>query len=113
MVGSSQAEEAFRVYAPGSRTQTLWVVDAVPKADRGLDLKLAEKPELGINGVPGKAVATVDEGKKEAHCILTSPDNKFLYVPYVKGNLALLQYGFNATTGAVTPLEPLDAKSWR
>lgn len=190
IVGSSQAEEAFRVYAPGSKTQTLWVVDAVPKADGGLDLKPAEKPELGIrggviaahpkkpllyissfggergkvpgavvtlsdngsyvkhqtiafnddaaylsldrshtflmgvsygngrlnvyrldeNGVPGKAVATVDEGKKEAHCILTSPDNKFLYVPYVKGNLALLQYGFNATTGAVTPLEPLDAK---
>jgi 6-phosphogluconolactonase (cycloisomerase 2 family) len=190
MVGSSQAEEAFRVYAPGSKAQTLWVVDAVTKADGGLDLKPAEKPELGIrggviaahskkpllyissfggergkvpgavvtlsengsyvkhqtiafnddaaylsldrshtflmgvsygngrlnvyrldeNGVPGKAVATVDEGKKEAHCILTSPDNKFLYVPYVKGNLALLQYGFNATTGAVTPLEPLDAK---
>lgn len=188
--GSSQAEEAFRVYAPGSKTQTLWVVDAVPKADGGLDLKLAEKPELGMrggviaahpkkpllyissfggergkvpgavvtlsengsyvkhqnisfnddaaylsldrshtflmgvsygngrlnvyrldeNGVPGKAVATVDEGKKEAHCVLASPDNKYLYVPYVKGNLALLQYGFNATTGDVTPLEPLDAK---
>ena len=190
MVGTSQAEDAFRVYAPCAKTQTLWVVDAVPKADGGLELKLAEKPELGIrggviaahpkkpllyissfggergkvpgavvtlsetggyvkhqaialnddaaylsldrshsfllgvsygngrlnvyrlddNGVPGNAVATVDEGKKEAHCVLTSPDNKFLYVPYVKGNLALLQYGFDATTGAVTPLKPLDAK---
>lgn len=186
----SPAAEPFRVYAPASKTQTLWIVDAVPKADGGLDLKLVEKPGLGFrggviaahpkkpllyvsgfggergkvpgavvtlantgsylkhqpvtfnddaaylsldrshnylmgvsygngrlhvyrlddNGVPGKAVATVDEGKKEAHCVLTSPDNKFLYVPYVKGNLGLLQYGFNATTGAVTPLAPLDAK---
>jgi hypothetical protein len=48
--GSSQAEEAFRVYAPGSKTQTLWVVDAVPNGDGGLELKLAEKPELGIRG---------------------------------------------------------------
>ena len=47
---SSQAEEGFRVYAPGSKTQTLWVIDAVPKAGGGLDLKLAEKPGLGIRG---------------------------------------------------------------
>lgn len=190
MTDHCPAEETFRVYAPSSKTQTLWIVDAMPRAGGGLELKLSEKPELGIrggviashpkkpllyissfggergkvpgsvvtlsengsylkhqsvafnddaaylsldrsqtyllgvsygngrlnvyrldeNGVPGQAVATVDEGKKEAHCVLTSPDNKFLYVPYVKGNLALLQYGFNATTGAVTPLEPLDAK---
>ncbi|MBM4005491.1 MAG: lactonase family protein [Planctomycetes bacterium] len=187
---SSLAAEPFRVYAPAGKTQTLLIFDAVPKADGGLDLKLAEKPELGFGGgviaahpnkpllyvsgfggergkvpgavvtlaknggylkhqpvafqddaaylsldrsanfllgvsygngrlnvyrlddkgVPGKAVATVDEGKKEAHCVLTSPDNKFLYVPYVNNNLALLQYGFNANTGAVTPLTPLDAK---
>ena len=190
MSASSLAAEAFRVYAPSSKTQTLWIVDAVPKADGGLDLKLVEKPELGFRcgviaahprkpllyvsgsggergkvpgavitlsengsyvkhqsvalnddaaylsldrshtfllgvsygngrlnvyrlnetGVPGKAVATVDQGKKEAHCVLASPDNQFLYIPYVKGNLALLQYRFNASTGGITPLEPLDAK---
>ena len=181
--------ETFRVYAPSSKTQTLWIVAAVPKADGGLELKLAEKRELGFNGqiiaahpkkpllyisggsgergkvpgavvalsqngtyagqqrvdfnddsaylsldrtgaylfgvsygngrlnvyrlgedgLPGKAVATVDEGKKEAHCVLISPDNQFLYIPYVKGNLALLQYRFDATAGTVTPLAPANA----
>ncbi len=186
---SISAEDAFRVYAPASKTQSLWIVDAAPKAGGGLELKLAQKQELGFrggviaahsqrpllyisgfggergkvpgavvtlsqtggyvkhqavelnddaaylsldrsntflmgvsygngrlnvyrldeNGVPGKAVATIDEGKKEAHCVLVSPDNQFLYIPYVKGNLALLQYRFNASSGAVTALEPLNA----
>jgi 6-phosphogluconolactonase len=189
MATTSLAAEAFRVYAPSSKTQTLWIVDAVPREDGGLELKVAEKRDLGFNGrviaahpkrpllyvsggggergkvpgavvtlaqngsyashqrvdlnddaaylsldrsgaflfgvsygngrlnvyrldekgVPGKAVATVDEGKKEAHCVLVSPDNNYLYIPYVKGNLALLQYGFDASTGAVTPLDPLNA----
>ena len=183
------AAEAFRVYAASSTTQTLWIVDAVPKEDGGLELKIAEKRDLGFpgrviaahpekpllyvsgrggeqgrvpgavvtlansgsyashqrvdlnddaaylsldrsgaflfgvsygngrlnvyrlgeDGVPGKAVATVDEGKKEAHCVLVSPDNKYLSIPYVKGNLALLQYSFDASSGTVTPLDPLDA----
>jgi 6-phosphogluconolactonase len=190
MTARSPAEDPFRIYAPASKTQTLWIVDAAPKAGGGLDLKLVEKPTLGFrggviaahpakpllyvsgfggergnvpgavvtlsenggyvkqqpvafnddaaylsldrsrafllgvsygngrlniyrldeNGVPGAAVTTIDEGKKEAHCVLVSPDNQFLYIPYVKGNLALLQYRFNASTGAVTPLEPPNAK---
>lgn len=189
MSTTSLAAEAFRVYAPSSKTQTLWIVDAVPKEDGGLELKMAEKRDLGFagrviathpekpllyvsagggergqvpgavvtlarngsyashhrvdlnddtaylsldrsgaflfgvsyrngrlnvyrlgkDGVPGKAVATVDEGKKEAHCVLVSPDNKYLYVPYVKDNLALLQYRFDASSGTVTPLDPLNA----
>jgi 6-phosphogluconolactonase len=189
MSAASFAADAFRVYAPCSKTQTLWVVDAVPKVDGGLELKVADKRGLGFNGrviathpkkpllyvaggggergkvpgavvtlsrnggyashqrvdlnddaaylsldrsgvflfgvsygngrlnvyrldengLPGKAVATVDEGKKEAHCVLISPDNKFLYIPYVKSNLALLQYRFDASTGAVTPLDPHNA----
>jgi 6-phosphogluconolactonase len=64
---------------------------------------------LGVDGLPGKAVATVDEGKKEAHCVLISPDNQFLYIPYVKGNLALFQYRFDATSGAITQLTPANA----
>jgi 6-phosphogluconolactonase (cycloisomerase 2 family) len=189
MAVTSHAAEAFRVYAPSSKTQTLWMVEALPREDGGLELKVAEKRELGFNGriiaahpkkpllyisggggergkvpgavvtlakdgayashqrvdlnddaaylsldrsgaflfgvsygngrlnvyrldengVPGKAVATVDEGKKEAHCVLVSPDNNYLYIPYVKGNLALLQYRFDASSGAVTPLDPLNA----
>jgi len=189
MAATSLAAEAFRVYAPSSKTQTLWIVDAVPLEDGGLELKVAEKRDLGFNGriiaahpkkpllyvsggggergkvpgavvtlaqngsyashwpvdlnddaaylsldrsgaflfgvsygngrlnvyrldengVPGKAVAIVDEGKKEAHCVLVSPDNNYLYIPYVKGNLALLQYRFDASSGAVTPLDPLNA----
>jgi 6-phosphogluconolactonase len=189
MSSASLAAEPFRVYAPSNKTQTLWIVDASPKADGGLELKLAEKPNLGIkgvviaahpkkpllyvaggggergkvpgavvtlarnrgyashqrvdlnddaaylsldrsgsflfgvsygngrlnvyrlgeNGLPGKAAATVDEGKKEAHCVLISPDNQFLYIPYVKGNLALFQYRFDASSGAVTPLDPPNA----
>jgi 6-phosphogluconolactonase (cycloisomerase 2 family) len=185
----SLASESFRVYAPASKTRTLWIVDAIPKPDGGLELKPAEKRDLGFNGwvlakhpdkpllyiaggggepgkvpgavvtlakdgsyanhqrvdlnddaaylsldrtgnflfgvsygtgrlnvyrlgadgLPGKAVATVDEGKKEAHCVLISPENQFLYIPYVKGNLALLQYRFDATSGTVTPLNPANA----
>jgi 6-phosphogluconolactonase len=65
---------------------------------------------LDKNGIPGKAVTTVDEGKQEAHCVLLPPDGKNIYVPYVKGNLALLQYAYDGKTGKITPLEPKDAK---
>jgi len=186
---TSLAAETFRIYAPSSKTQTLWIVDAIAKQDGGLELKMAENRDLGFpggviaahpekpllyvaggggergkvpgavvtlarngsyashhridlsddaaylsldrsgafllgvsygngrlnvyrlgaDGVPGKAVATVDEGKKEAHCVLVSPDNQYIYVPYVKGNLALLQYRFDASSGTVTPLDPLNA----
>ncbi|MFM7072113.1 MAG: beta-propeller fold lactonase family protein, partial [Planctomycetota bacterium] len=186
---ASFAAEPFRVYAPAPKTQTLWIVDAVPKGDGGLELKVSDKHDLGLkgyviaahpekpllyiaggggergkvpgavvtltregtyarhqrvdlnddaaylsldrsgafllgvsygngrlnvyrldkDGLPGKAVATVDEGRKEAHCVLVSPDNKFLYIPYVKGNLALYQYRFDATAGTITPLAPANA----
>ena len=64
---------------------------------------------LDKRGMPGKAVTTIDEGKRESHCVLPSPDNRNLYIPYVKGNLALLQYAYDGKTGAVTPLAPKDA----
>lgn len=186
---TSVAADPFRVYAPSSTTSTLWIVDAVPQADGGLELSVAGKHSLGFpcrvitrhpkmpllylagrvgepgkapgavvtlmadgrfashrqvdlnddatylsidrsggylfsvsyrngrlhayrldaDGLPGKAVATVDEGKKEAHCVLVSPDNSFLYIPYVKSNLALFQYRFDASAGDITPLEPCNA----
>ncbi len=64
---------------------------------------------LDSDGAVGKWVAGRDEGRKTAHSILTSPDNRFLYVPYVKENNALLQYSFDAATGGVAPLEPANA----
>lgn len=54
-------------------------------------------------------VATVDEGRRNAHCIMTSPDNRYLYVPYVKQTNALLQYRFNSDTGQISPLTPSNA----
>ncbi len=60
-------------------------------------------------GVPGARVAGLEEGRKTAHAILTSPDNLFAYVPYVKENNALFQYRFDAATGQLTPLEPKNA----
>jgi 6-phosphogluconolactonase len=65
---------------------------------------------LDEQGVPGKAVTTIDEGKKEAHCVLLPPDGKNVYIPYVKGNLAILQYAYDGNTGKVTPLKPKEAK---
>ncbi|RCL34574.1 MAG: hypothetical protein DBX00_09585 [Verrucomicrobia bacterium] len=65
---------------------------------------------LDDQGIPGKAITTVDEGKREAHCVLLPPDGKNIYIPYVKGNIALLQYAYDGKTGKVTPLEPKDAK---
>jgi 6-phosphogluconolactonase (cycloisomerase 2 family) len=64
---------------------------------------------LDADGLPGKRVHGRDEGRKYAHCVLPSPDNRFVYIPYVKDNNALYQYGFDSAAGALTPLDPLDA----
>ena len=64
---------------------------------------------LDASGFPAKHVAGRDEGRSEAHCVLPSPDNRFVYIPYVKQNNALLQYAFDGSTGALTPLTPADA----
>lgn len=64
---------------------------------------------LDEKGAPTKWVAGRDEGRKEAHCILPPPDNRNLYIPYVKQNNALLQYRFDAKTGALEPMEPANA----
>ena len=67
---ASLAAEPFRVFAPASKTQTLWIVDALPKEDGGLELKLAEKRELGFNGRviaahPNKPLLYICGGGKE------------------------------------------------
>lgn len=60
-------------------------------------------------GMPGQRVTALNEGRPTAHCILTTPDNRFAYVSYVKENNAILQYRFDGTTGQLTPLVPLNA----
>ncbi|MFT5466931.1 MAG: 6-phosphogluconolactonase [Verrucomicrobiales bacterium] len=61
---------------------------------------------LDEEGIPGKSVVSLDEGRQFAHCILPSPDNQFVYIPYVKENNALYQYRFDAETGGLTALKP-------
>ena len=64
---------------------------------------------LDDDGIPNQWISGRDEGRKEAHCILLSPDNRNLYIPYVKDNNALLQYRFDPKTGSLEPMEPLNA----
>lgn len=64
---------------------------------------------LDAEGIPGPRVCGLDEGRKNAHCVLPSPDNRFVYIPYVKDTNALYQYAFDPATGGLTPLEPKDA----
>jgi 6-phosphogluconolactonase (cycloisomerase 2 family) len=63
---------------------------------------------LDADGLPGKRVHRRDEGRKLAHCVLPSPDNRFVYIPFVKETNALYQYAFDPATGGLTPLDPLD-----
>ena len=61
---------------------------------------------LQPSGLIDAHVVTVDEGRRNAHCILTSPDNRFLYVPYVKQSNALYQYRFDRRNGEISALKP-------
>ena len=58
---------------------------------------------LDERGRPDKAITTVDEGKREAHCVLVSPDNQNLYIPYVK---EILPYCSTNTTAIPEKLNP-------
>ena len=60
------------------------------------------------DGKIGKLLQSRHEEKKNAHFVLLSPDQKNLYVPYVKDFNALMQYGIGKIK--VAPLEPIDAK---
>ncbi|MEO9592002.1 lactonase family protein [Rhodopirellula bahusiensis] len=61
------------------------------------------------SGQVGELTSSVVTPNTEAHCILTTPDNQFAYVPCVKNNNALFQFRFDATTGGLIPLEPFNA----
>jgi 6-phosphogluconolactonase len=60
-------------------------------------------------GTPGKRVAALNEGRRNAHCVLPTPDNRFIYIPYVKDTNAIFQYRFHSETGELTALEPKNA----
>ena len=62
------------------------------------------------DGVLGDRVSHQQVAEKYAHSVLTTPDNKFLYVPCVKEFNAIYQYSFDEKTGDVQPLDPFDAK---
>lgn len=61
------------------------------------------------SGRVGDLTSFVQTPNPEAHCILTTPDNQFAYVPCVKNNNALFQFRFDETTGELRPLEPFQA----
>jgi 6-phosphogluconolactonase len=61
------------------------------------------------NGKVGDAVYSQNAPNKEAHCILTTRDNRFVYIPCVKNNNALFQYSFDESTGQLNSLEPFNA----
>ena len=65
---------------------------------------------ISENGGVGELVSSVRTPNVEAHCVLTTPDNRFAYIPCVKNNNALFQYSFDEATGSLAPLKPFDAR---
>jgi 6-phosphogluconolactonase len=64
---------------------------------------------LDESGAVRKRVTAMNEGRRNAHCVLPSPDNRFVYIPYVKDTNAIFQYQFNSTSGQLAPLKPKNA----
>lgn len=64
---------------------------------------------LDDEGIP-HLTDTAFEDKNTAHAVLLSPNNKSLYVPFVKENNSLHQYSFDAEKGKLKALNPAQAK---
>ncbi|MGI9472703.1 MAG: lactonase family protein [Rubripirellula sp.] len=64
---------------------------------------------LRENGTVGEETQSLQVPRKESHCILTTRDNRFVYIPCVKTNNALYQFAFDEATGRLRQLEPFDA----
>lgn len=64
---------------------------------------------LDDNGMPTH-VSNTFENRNKAHSILTAPNNRSVYVPYVKDNNALFQYSFDQTAGALRSLVPAQSE---
>ena len=65
---------------------------------------------FGEDAAVGAVITSTKTPNLESHCIITTPDNRFVYIPCVKNNNALFQYAFDEKTGRLSPLEPFDAK---
>ena len=65
--------------------------------------------KLDAEGMP-HLKDTVYENKNTAHAVLISPDNKYVYIPYVKQHNSLHQYSFDAQTGKMKALDPPKAE---
>jgi 6-phosphogluconolactonase len=65
---------------------------------------------LDAKGLPEKVVSSLYNGRDKSHAVLTSRDNRFAYVPYVKDQNSLYQYSFNDKTGKLVPLKHAQAK---
>ena len=64
---------------------------------------------LDKQGLPNDRVAALDEGRRNAHCVLPSPDNRCVYIPYVKDTNAIYQYRFDADSGKLAALSKKNA----
>ncbi len=59
--------------------------------------------KLDETGLPTELTASRNEGKEYAHAVGISPDNKAVYLPFVKKNNSLNQYRFDPDTGKLEP----------
>ena len=66
--------------------------------------------QIEPNGIVGRNVCSLKTPNAEAHCILTTADNRFAYIPCVKNNNALFQFAFDEDTGQLSPLDPFDVE---
>src|ERR1051325_3924028 len=66
------------------------------------------RPDSGLDDQPAAFVPHA--GPAHPHCVLLSPDNKFLLVAE-KGQNRIVVYRFDASTGALTPNDPPFAES--
>lgn len=60
-------------------------------------------------GLPTTLTASRDEGRKMAHSVGVTPDDRFAYAGFVKESSGLFQYRFDAATGGLEPLDPPEA----
>lgn len=61
---------------------------------------------LDEEGMPTTLADSEAGGRKMAHAVAVSPDNRFAYAGFVKEESSLWQFAFDAATGALTPLDP-------
>ena len=62
----------------------------------------------GQNGVNPAPVCSISVPNKEAHCILPSLDNRFVYIPCVKLNNAIFQFEFDSASGSLSRMKPFE-----